>query len=90
MEGERQFHLYILSLSTILCLLSLILELCQNERPLERPIIKYTKAHLLNLTRAHTTRIDKDTCNHIKSLNIKRNFRRKKRWEKNMPKNMGL
>ena len=77
MEGERQFHLYILSLSTILGLLSLIPDLCRSERPLEGPIVKYSKAHLLNLrSRAHTTSIDKDACNHIKSLNIKRNFRR--------------
>ena len=80
MEGERQFHLYILSLSIIVCLLSLILDLCRNERPLERPItIKYTKARLLNLrSRAHTASIDGDTCNHIKSLNMKRNLRRKR------------
>ena len=79
MEGERQFHLYIFSLSTILSILPFILELCQNEKPLEEPKIKYTKAHLLNLrSRAHTTRIDMDICKHIKNLNMKRNFRRKR------------
>ena len=42
-------------------------------------IYRYTKAHLLNLrSREHTTSIDKDTCNHIKGLNIKRNLRRKR------------
>ena len=83
MEGERQFHLYILYLSTILCLLSFILELCWNENPWENPLdgpkIKYTRAHLLNLrSKAHSTRIDMDTCKHIKRLSIKRNFRRKR------------
>ena len=79
MEGERQFHLYILSISTILCLLSFILELCRNEKPIDGSNIKYTKAHLLNLRlKAHTTRIDMGTCKHIKNLNIKRNFRRKR------------
>ena len=28
--------------------------------------------------KAHTTRIDMDTCKHIKNLNIKRDFRRKR------------
>ena len=51
--------------------------------------MKYTKADLLNLrSKAHTARIDMDTCRHIKNLNVKRNFRRKRGGE-NMPKNMG-
>ena len=75
MEGERHFHLYLLSLSTILYLLSFILELCQNENAK----IKYSEAELLNLrTKAHITRMGTDTCNHIKNFKIKWNFRRKR------------
>ena len=75
MEGERHLHLYLLSLSTLLYLLSLILELCQNENT----NIKYSKAELLNLrNKAHITRMGTDTCNHIKNLKIKWNFRRKR------------
>ena len=93
MEGERQFYLYILSLSTVLCILSLILELCQNEKPLNGPNnkISYTKAHLLNpKLRAHTTRLSMDICKHTTNLHIRRSFRRKRGgkrqriWDQNM------
>ena len=41
--------------------------------------IKYSKAELLNLRpKAHITRMGNDTCNHIKNLKIKQNFRRKR------------
>ena len=81
MEGERQFHLYILSLSTIVCIVSLILELCQNGKTLDGPNskISYTKTQLLDLkSRAHTTRINTEICKHITNLHIKRSFRRKR------------
>ena len=62
------FHFYLLSISNILDLLSFILELCQSENTK----IKYSKADLLNLRpKAHITRMDTDTCNHIKNLKIK-------------------
>ena len=90
MEGEKHFYLYLLSLSTILYLLSFILEQCQNENSILKhdynsnnrhsPKIKYTKAELLNLRpKVYITKMDIDTCNHIKNLKIKQNFRRK--WE---------
>ena len=81
MEGERQFYLYILSLSTVLCIVSLILELCRNGKTLDRPKnrINYTKTQLLDLkSRAHTTRISTEICEHITNLHIKRSFRRKR------------
>ena len=89
MEGERHFYLYLLSLSTILYLLSFILELCQNEKPLDKPKIKYTKAELLNFrSKAYIARIDTNTCKHIKYFRIKWNFRRK-RGEKKYAKEYG-
>ena len=94
MDGEKHFYLYLLSLTTVLYLLSFILELCQNENPLdkpnplEKPKIKYTKAELINLrSKAYIARMDTATCKHLKNLKIKQNFRRK-RGGKNMPKNM--
>ena len=82
MEGERQFYLYILSLSTVLCIVSLIFELCWNGngKTLDGPYnkISYTKSQLLNLKlRAHTMRISTEICKHITNLHIKRSFRRK-------------
>ena len=75
MEGEKHSYLYLFSLSTIIYLLSFILELCQNENPK----IKYTKAESLNLRpKAHITKMGTDTCNHIKNLKIKGNIRRKR------------
>ena len=81
MEGERQFYLYILSLSTIVCIVSLIFELCWNEKTLDGPNNKtsYTRPQLLDLKlRAHTTGISTEICKHITNLHIKRSFRRKR------------
>ena len=81
MEGERQFYLYILSLSTVLCIVSLIFELSWNGKTLDGPNnkISYTKTQLLNLkSRACTTRISTEICKHITNLLIKRRFRRKR------------
>ena len=81
MEGERQFYLYILSLSTVVCIVSLIFELCQNGKTLNGPNnkISYTRTQLLDLkSRAHTTRISTEICRHITNLQIKRSFGRKR------------
>ena len=92
MEGERCFHLYLLSLYTIVfpplltlpihhtLFLILYLELCQNAKcQNENTKIEYSKAELLNpKPKAHTTRMGTDTCNHIENLKIKQNFRRKR------------
>ena len=76
MEGERHFHLNLLSLYTVLYFLSFILELCQNAKcQTEKTIIKYSKAELLNLKpQAHATRMDTGICDHIKNQRIKQNF----------------
>ena len=89
MEGERHFYLYLLRLSTILYVLSFIFELYQNENPLckhdnnsrdmHSPKIKYIKAELLNLKpKVYITKMDMDTCNHIKNFKMRQNFRRKR------------
>ena len=79
MEGEKHFYLYLFSLYHHTLLLSFILELCKNENPK----IKYTKVELLNLRpKAHITKMGIDTCNHIKNLKIKGNFRRKRGGKK--------
>ena len=83
MEGEKHFYFYLLSVSTILYLLSFILELCQNENPLYKPKIKYKKAELLKLrSKVYISRMDAGTSNHIKNLKIKQNFRRKRGGKK--------
>ena len=80
MEGEKQFYIYILFLSTVVCIVSLIFELCQNGKTLgPNTMISYTRTQLLDIkSRAHTTRIGTETCNHITNLHIKRSFRRKR------------
>ena len=92
MKGERHFYLYLLSLYPTLYFLSFFLELCQNAKyQNENTKIKYFKAELLNLRpKAHKTRMGTDTCNHIKKLKIKQNFRRKRggqtcqrKWDNN-------
>ena len=78
MEGDRHFHLYLISIYTILYFF--IWELYQNAKfQNENTKMKYTKAELLCLKqKAHTTRIGTEVCNHIKNLKIKQNFRRKR------------
>ena len=81
MEGDRQLYLYILSLSTVVCIVSLIFELCQNGKTLNGPNnkISYMRTQLLDLKpRAHTTRISTEICKHITCLHIKRSFRTKR------------
>ena len=81
MEGERQFYIYILSLSTVVCIVSLIFELCQNGKTFDGPNTKisYMRTQLLDIKLgAHTTRISTETCKHITNLHIKRSFRRKR------------
>ena len=84
MEGEKQFYIYILSLSTVVCIVSLIFELCRNGKTLgPNTMINYTRTQLLDIkSRAHTTTIGTETCNHITNLHIKRSFRRKRGGKK--------
>ena len=78
MEGDRHFHIYLISIYTILYFF--IWELYQNAKfQSEDTRVKYSKADLLSLKhKAHTTRISTEVCNHIKNLKLKRNFRRKR------------
>ena len=77
MEGDRHFHLYLISIYTILYFF--IWELYQNAKFQNGDTrVKYSKVELLSLRpKAHTTRISTEVCNHIKNLRIKQNFRRK-------------
>ena len=83
MEGDRHFHLYLISIYTILYFF--IWELYQNAKfQSEDTRVKYSKADLLSLKhKAHTTGISTEVCNHIKNLRLKQNFRRKRIWDNN-------
>ena len=93
MEGEKQFYIYILSLSTAVCIISLIVELCQSGKTLgPTNKISYTRTQLLDIKlRAYTTRIGIETSKHITNLHIKRSFRgkrggkrlRRRTWDQN-------
>ena len=78
MEGDRHFHLYLISIYTILYFF--IWELYQNAKfQSEDTRVKYSKVDLLSLKhKAHTTRISTEVCSHIKNLRIKQNFGRKR------------
>ena len=71
MEGDRHFHLYLISIYTILYFF--IWELYQNAKfQSEDTRVKYSRADLLGLKhKAHTTRISTRVGNHIKNLRIK-------------------
>ena len=93
MEGEKHFYIYILSLSTAVCIISLIMELCRSGKTLgPTNKINYTRTQLRDIKlRAHTTRIGIETSKHITNLHIKMSFRgkrggkrlRRRTWDQN-------
>ena len=72
MEGDRHFHLYLISIYTIYTILHFFVwELYRNAKfQIEDTRVKYSKAELLSLKhKAHTTRISAEVCSHIKTKN---------------------